>query len=62
MKGKAGRPRIPLSNISNRKPSGLTGSPAADGDGEVQMNGKFAKGGTARLRADKKQRGGKGKK
>lgn len=59
MKGKRGRPNIPLSNISNRKPSGLVASPSEDSGGNTQMDGKFAKGGIAKPRADKKARGGK---
>ncbi len=57
MKGKKGRPNIPLSTISNRKPDGLTGSPSdtESGEGNVQM----AKGGAAKKRLDKKSRGGK---
>lgn len=57
MKGKRGRPNIPLSNISNRKQSGLTGasSSAPDDDSSVQL----ATGGAAKKRLDKKARGGK---
>jgi len=56
-KSKAGRPRIPFSNISNKKPDGLTGSPsdAPAGEGEAQL----AKGGAAKKRMDKKSRSGK---
>ena len=55
-KSKAGRPRIPFSNISNRKADGLTGSPSPAPEGEG--NAQLAHGGAAKKRADKTARGG----
>lgn len=55
MKGKVGRPRIPFSNISNRKGDGLTGSPSPAPAGEG--NAQLAHGGAAKKRMDKKRRG-----
>lgn len=60
MKGKVGRPRIPLSNISNRKSDGLTGSPSPAPSGEG--NAQLAFGGEAKPRRDKKSRSEKPKK
>ncbi len=56
MKGKRGRPMIPMSNISNKKADGLTGSPSDTPSGEG--NAHLACGGTAKKRLDKKARGG----
>ena len=62
-KNKAGRPSIPFSSVSNRKPDGLTGSPsiAPAGEGNEQLNSggkvKKVKGGAAAQRMDKKRRG-----
>lgn len=52
-----GRPMVPLSNISDRKGDGLTGSPSPAPAG--MGNAQLATGGTAKKRADKKSRGGK---
>lgn len=53
MKGKRGRPNIPLSNISNRKSTGLSSSPAPDSSEKAE----FARGGATKARGDKKKRG-----
>ena len=60
MKGKAGRPHIPLSTISNRKSDGLTASPdiTADTAPTGATAGAMARGGAPKKRADKKARGG----
>lgn len=59
MKGKAGRPHIPLSTISNRKSDGLTASPdiTADTAPTGATAGAMARGGAPKKRADKKRRG-----
>lgn len=59
MKGKRGRPAIPLSGISNRKASGLSGSTSADTDAIPVAS---ARGGAAKKRLDRKARGGATKK
>lgn len=56
MKGKRGRPSIPLSKVSNRKSTGLTGaSGKPSGFGYEPM---LAHGGPAKKRLDKRARGG----
>ena len=59
MKGKAGRPHVPLSTISNRKSDGLTASPdiTADAAPTGAPVGAMARGGAPKKRADKKRRG-----
>lgn len=66
MKGKPGRPRIPLSGITNKKSGGFADSksaepfqlsPSNDESADVQM----ASGGKTKKRLDKKSRGGKTK-
>ena len=54
MKGKRGRPFVPLSNLSNHKSDGLTASSDSEGSGEAQL----ARGGKTKKRLDKRARGG----
>lgn len=66
MKGKVGRPSIPLSKLSNRKTAGLTGGDIGGQSGDAlpadsPANSFMARGGTPKKRLDKKSRGGKAK-